>query len=253
MTRPHKPAQAIDAIPVGYYHQVMTSGTPIRRAWHVLKFTRVIECLPQGPRQSILDIGCFAGSFLSLLREDRFDRQVGVDILPEQIRYATGHFGTPFRRFVCLENIDGLVKLEGGFDCVTLIEVIEHLRPQEIGRLMGHVADKLKPGGRLVLSTPNYASTWPLLEILLNRFSDVTYDEQHITRFSYFNCVTKLHGFSPSLGDDFRLLFKTTTHLLSPFLAIFGVESARRASSLVPHRTWKMPFGNLLLLAFERS
>jgi hypothetical protein len=31
------------------------------------------------------------------------------------------------------------------------------------------------------------------------------------------------------------------------------VESARRASSLVPHRTWKMPFGNLLLLAFERS
>jgi SAM-dependent methyltransferase len=232
---------------------MMTSGPPIRRAWHLLKFTRVIECLPQVPRQSILDVGCFAGSFLSLLPQDRFERQVGVDILPEQIRYATEHFGTAFRRFVSLEKIDDLGRLDGRFDCVTLIEVVEHLRPEEIARTIELVSKKLRPGGRLVLSTPNYASTWPLLELLLNRFSDVPYDEQHITRFTYFNCLPSLYALSPSLRDDFRLLFKTTTHLFTPFLALLGVENARRVSSLVPHRTWKMPFGNLLLLAFEKS
>jgi 2-polyprenyl-3-methyl-5-hydroxy-6-metoxy-1,4-benzoquinol methylase len=253
MRRLVKPARAVQAIPVGHYHQVMIGGTPIRRAWHVLKFTRVIECLPEGAHQSILDVGCFAGSFLSLLPADRFDRQVGVDILPEQIRYANEHFGTTFRKFVHLQNIAALANLEGGFDCVTLIEVIEHLNPEEIREMIDLVGQKLRRGGRLVLSTPNYTSTWPLLEILLNRFSDVTYDEQHITRFNYFTCVAKMQALSPTVKTEFKLLFKTTTHLLSPFLAIFGLEAARRASKLVAHRTWKMPFGNLLLLGYEKT
>ncbi|MEN6405245.1 MAG: hypothetical protein ABFC77_02115 [Thermoguttaceae bacterium] len=56
-----------DAIPLGYYQQVVETGNPIRRAWHLQKFERVIECLPKTPGQSILDIGCFAGTFLSTL------------------------------------------------------------------------------------------------------------------------------------------------------------------------------------------
>lgn len=230
----------------------MIHGTPVRRAWHLLKFTRVLECLPQASLQSILDVGCFAGSFLSLVPESRFSRQVGVDIVPEQIRYANEHFSTPYRRFVHVGDIDGLIALEGDFDCVTLIEVIEHLHPDDIDRLITQVARKLKPGGRFVLSTPNYASMWPILEMLLNRFSDVSYDEQHLTRFTYFNCLEKLHSVSPCLRAEFRPLFKTTTHLFSPFLAVFGVDFARRISSLVAHQHWRMPFGNLVLMAFEK-
>lgn len=245
-------ARTLQSIPVGHYHDVMLHGHPVRRAWHKLKFTRVIEALPPGVGLSILDIGCFAGTFLSLLPESWFARQVGVDILEEQVQYAQEHFGTSYRRYQYVADIDRLSEVEGEFDCVTLIEVIEHLTPEDIGRMLSRAAEKLKPGGLLLLSTPNYASTWPLLEILLNRVSDVTYDEQHITRFTYFNAERRLREIAPVLADGFDLEFKTTTHLIAPFLAVAGVEVAHRISKLVEHRTWKVPVGNLVLMAWRK-
>lgn len=245
-------ARQLEAIPVGHYHEVMESGHPVRRAWHLLKFTRVLEALPPGPNLSILDIGCFAGSFLSLCDEGRFSRQVGVDILPEQVQFATERFGTPFRKFEHIASLEALKALDGPFDCVTSIEVIEHLTEAQIEALIEGAFAQLEPGGRLVLSTPNYASTWPLLEVLLNRISDVAYDEQHITKFTYFDCDTKLRRIAPRLGTDFELEFKTTTHLATPFLAFAGVERSRQLSTFVDHRTWKVPFGNLVLMSWKK-
>ena len=245
-------ARQLESIPVGHYHQVMEQGHPVRRAWHLLKFTRVLEALPPGPGLSLLDIGCFAGSFLSLCPESRFSRQLGVDILPEQIAYANEHFGTPFRRFQHLRSLAELEGLPDTYDCVTSIEVIEHLEERDIQALIDGAADRLNPGGRLVLSTPNYASTWPLLEVLLNRVSDVAYDEQHITRFTYFDCDEKLRRIAPRLAGEFTLEFKTTTHLVAPFLAFAGVERSRQLSTFVEHRTWKVPFGNLVLMSWQK-
>jgi len=76
----------LSEIPIGHYHRVMESGNPIRRAWHLLKFRRVLDAFPPGPGLSLLDVGCFAGSLLSLSDETRFTRQLGVDILPERGR-----------------------------------------------------------------------------------------------------------------------------------------------------------------------
>ena len=88
-----------NTIPEGFYQQVLETGNPIRRAWHLQKFERVVECLPTGRDRSILDIGCFAGSFLSLLSEERFGRQLGVDILEKQVAYANRRFATAYRSF----------------------------------------------------------------------------------------------------------------------------------------------------------
>jgi 2-polyprenyl-3-methyl-5-hydroxy-6-metoxy-1,4-benzoquinol methylase len=246
-------AKKLEKIPVGYYHEILETGHPVRRAWHLLKFRRVLDFLPDAPGQSVLDIGCFAGTFLSMLPEEQFGRQVGVDILKDQIDYANTHFGTPFRRFEYVKDIQAIEAIEGGFDCVTLIEVIEHLEPHDVDAVLTQAANKLRPGGRLVVSTPNYASAWPLIERLLNRYSDVTYDEQHITRFTYFDCEAKLRSLSRAVRDDFELELKTTTHLLSPFLAVLGVDVASAVSGAVEHRSWRVPFGNLLMLSFVRK
>lgn len=246
-------ARKLESIPVGHYHDVMLTGHPVRRAWHRLKFTRVLELLPRENGQSILDIGCFAGTFLSIVDEQRFTRQVGVDILAEQVQYAQDHFGDAHRKFVHVQNVREIdSKVEGQFDNVTLIEVIEHLTPSEIDETLKQAAKKLRPGGRLVMSTPNYASTWPALEVALNKMSDVTYDEQHITRFTYFDAEKKLANISSAIRDDFQFELKTTTHLVSPFLAVLGVDFASRVSSLVGHKSWKMPFGNLVMLSYTR-
>jgi 2-polyprenyl-3-methyl-5-hydroxy-6-metoxy-1,4-benzoquinol methylase len=247
-------AQRFDysGIPIGFYDSVLRGGNPIRRLWHLSKFERVLDCLPHRPGQSLLDVGCFAGSFLSLVPRERFERQVGVDILREQVDYARARYGTPFRTFQHVDGVAELDSVQGTFDCVTLIEVIEHLTAGEAGVLLAAVARKLRPGGRLVLTTPNYASAWPLVELALNRLSEVKYEEQHITRFDSFRIARQLARLHPAFDRDFRVELKTTTHFLTPFLAGLSFGLAHRLSRLVPHRHWPHPFGNLILLVAVR-
>jgi len=241
-----------DAIPAGYYHSVMESGNPIRRAWHLHKFERILDCLPEGKGLAILDVGCFAGTFLSLVPTDRFSTQVGVDILEKQIAFAQEKFGSVNRRFVWVPDVSGIAETPGTFDCITLIEVIEHLDAGEIEKLLDAVVTRLKPGGRFILSTPNYASVWPVLEWILNRASDVKYEEQHITKFQYFGAVSKLRRIYPRLDSKLVLEFKTTTHFVTPFLAGISMDWAHRLSRRVPHHRWHLPFGSLLLMGFRR-
>jgi 2-polyprenyl-3-methyl-5-hydroxy-6-metoxy-1,4-benzoquinol methylase len=240
-----------DSIPVGHYDAVLRDGRGVRRLWHLSKFERVLDCLPKGG--AILDVGCFAGSFLGLVPEERFARQVGVDILPEQIAYANEHYGTPFRKFVHIQRVDEIEALPGSFDCVTLIEVIEHLNHAEIAALFARIAAKLRPGGLLVLTTPNYASTWPLLEFALNHLSDVSYEEQHITKLTYFGIEKSLAEIYPPFTREFEVETKTTTHFVTPFLAAVSFRGARAISRAVPHRRWHLPLGNLVLLVLRRS
>lgn len=243
-----------DKIPTGYYDAVLRGGNPIRRLWHLSKFDRVLDYLPERPNQSILDIGCFAGTFLSLVPERRFARQLGVDILPEQVAYANATYGTPFREFRHLARISELASLHETFDCITLIEVIEHLRADENRELFDGIVDRLKPGGKLVLTTPNYASAWPAIERILNRVSDVSYEEQHITRFSFFDMERKLARLYPDFDLYFdKVDFKTTTHFVTPFLAGLSFDLARRLSRVVPHQKWRHPFGNLILMVVTRG
>lgn len=240
------------AIPEGYYDRVLREGNPIRRLWHLSKFERVLDCLPAKDGGAILDIGCFAGTFLSLVAPDQFQRQLGVDILPGQIDYANANYGTPFRQFRHVDSITHLRGIDERFDCITLIEVIEHLDAGEIRTLLREVSRMLRPGGRLVLTTPNYASTWPILERILNRLSEVSYEEQHITRFTYFNMLRRLGELHPEFPAEFSLELQTTTHFITPFLAGLSFDAARRLSRTVPHRKWRHPFGNLVLMVLAR-
>src|SRR5262249_34965657 len=134
------------------------------------------------------------------------------------------------------------------------IEVIEHLSHDEIRTLLDVIVDHLKPGGKLVLTTPNYASAWPALEILLNAVSDVSYEEQHITKFNFFNIQKRLEAIYPDFWLYFNTLdFKTTTHFVTPFLAGISFDMARKLSRVVPHQSWRHPFGNLILMVLTRG
>ncbi|MFP4470142.1 MAG: class I SAM-dependent methyltransferase [Bacteroidales bacterium] len=139
------------------------------------------------------------------------------------------------------------------YDLVTLIEVIEHLTAEDIRELIGFARRKLKAGGKLVITTPNFASFWPALEMMLNRFSDVKYQEQHITRFSYFNVKTKLGGIVDGFHDHFRIGYKTTTHLLTPFVAAFSFTLASQISSAVSPDKWKIPLGSILIIQLIKN
>lgn len=55
----------------------------------------------------------------------------------------------------------------GCFDCIILGEVIEHLGPEFTRELLLAFADHLKPGGFIIVTTPNIMSLWFPLRLLL--------------------------------------------------------------------------------------
>jgi 2-polyprenyl-3-methyl-5-hydroxy-6-metoxy-1,4-benzoquinol methylase len=239
-------------IPLGYYDTIAQRKRGMRSFWHHLKFRRVIDSIEKDAG-SILDIGCFAGTFLGMIPETTLRRQVGVDILKDQIDYANDHYKTHFREFYHFDDFSDLAFIhDNSFDCITLIEVIEHLTTQQINSLVAFAYAKMKPGGKFIFTTPNYFSAWPLYEILLNHFSDVQYEEQHISRFTYFNVLKKLEKIVPGFSHMFRPVLKTTTHLATPFIAGLHFGLAGKISSAVSPGAWKIPLGALLLVQLQK-
>ncbi len=206
-----------DEIPAGYYHQAMLSGGKTQRFWHREKFKEVTRRIQPGER--VLDFGCGPGSFLHILSEEKPGVQaVGIDIAGGQIEYAQKFFrekfpGAPVQfRTLSLESFE-LPFEDASFDVVTSIEVIEHIHPFLAAKALAEARRVLKPNGRLIVTTPNYRSLWPLIELVLERFSPVKYHEQHISKFTP-NAFAK---FLEICG--FQVTRLNTIFIFAPFLA----------------------------------
>jgi len=118
----------------------------------------------------IVDVGCGGGALWAVLG-DRFDRYIGLDA----VRYPGLPPHTDFRQ-VDLDAADWPVA-SGEADVVTALETIEHLEnPWSFMRSLVRIA---RPGGRVVVTTPNQLSALSLLTLLLKRrfsaFQDVHY------------------------------------------------------------------------------
>ena len=168
-----------DALEPGYYDKVFHRRAGIQSKWQHLKFARVRSEL--GSYRRHLDVACGPGTFVGGLPE--LGTSVGVDIAAPQIAYAVRHYGSETHRFLTIHP--GRLPYEDGtFDVVTIIELIEHLSDAEALELLQEASRVTAPGGRLILTTPNYASVWPLMERLVDRLGDVSYAEQHVTHFN---------------------------------------------------------------------
>lgn len=93
--------------------------------------------------ESHLDIGCSAGALLKeVAKQHPGIRSLGVDIDPVYTQYAEG--------FDIVPSIDDA---PGKYDLITLIHTLEHI--SEPVPFMQKVADKLSPGGELIVEVPN--------------------------------------------------------------------------------------------------
>lgn len=110
-----------------------------------------------GSEARILDLGCGNGAFLKLLKQKGYPRVCGVDISEEQVRIAvdTGCDA------VVADVFDYLAERKDQFDAVVGLDFIEHFQKDELMTLVPLMHDALKPGGRLILQTPNGQGLFP--------------------------------------------------------------------------------------------
>lgn len=197
-----------ESIPAGYYDQVYRRKHGVQSKWHHLKFEFFAQHILKSDR--VLDIGCGPGTFLGNLIS--FAKGVGIDISNSQIDYANKHYQSEICSF---KSFDGnrCPYDDATFDVVTLVEVIEHLTPETVENLLMEAFRVLKPEGRLFLSTPNYGSLWPLLEKVVNRNAEVTYEEQHINLYKRNRLRQEI------IAVGFKQVEVRAYQFLAPFLA----------------------------------
>ena len=114
--------------------------------------SRLVEYLPLFDGASdVLDVGCGRGEFLNLLRE-RDIRARGVDVNAEMVEECRAR-GLDASAGDALTHLDALEdeSLGGLFAA----QVVEHLQPDYLVRLLNVAGRKLRPGARIVLETIN--------------------------------------------------------------------------------------------------
>ena len=112
--------------------------------------------LPERRDACILDVACGGGKLLQFYLDAGYSDVHGVDVSHEQV--ALARQVTP--NVTQANVLEYLVGQVGQFDFISGLDIVEHLRKDEVLAFLDLCYAALKPGGRLVLQTPNAESPW---------------------------------------------------------------------------------------------
>ena len=115
-----------------------------------------------------VEFGCGTGRLITLpLRAWGFD-VTGVDLDEQSIEHGRRLLQEAGLEPDALQAVD-LKKLPGPFDAVIASEILEHLDDDELRDSLGLIRDRLAPGGKLLVTTPNGYSLFELENLLWYR------------------------------------------------------------------------------------
>lgn len=115
-------------------------------AWYYMR-----HLMPASKDAAILDLGCGDGALLQCLKDEGFTNLHGVDYSREQVALAV-------RRGVSADHGDLFEFLERRhrtFDFIFAIDVLEHLKKNELLAFGQLVRESLSPGGTIIVQVPN--------------------------------------------------------------------------------------------------
>jgi len=145
------------------------AGTKLRALEFILKRSN-------GSQASVLDVGAQIGS-LTMYAQALGIRSAALDLPYFEAKFsrASRTFGVDYR---CCDVLEELLPFaDSCFDSVTYLDVIEH-HHRSPARVLSEIHRILKPGGCLIITTPNQASIYNRVRLLLGKsISD---------RFEYF-------------------------------------------------------------------
>jgi 2-polyprenyl-3-methyl-5-hydroxy-6-metoxy-1,4-benzoquinol methylase len=102
----------------------------------------------------LLDFGCGTGDFIEVVRDD-FKEIVGIDISHHAVQLCRRKFYNSKNIIIVHGSHEDLEKL-GYFDCITALDVLEHLEYPYALTAVRKFFSITKTGGRLIITTPNW-------------------------------------------------------------------------------------------------
>jgi len=154
-----------------YDDRAFYSTIPIQRYWQRRRH-RIITFWVRGSSR-VLDVGCGSSMIIQSL-----NNAVGMDLSMGKMRFLR-RLGIPLLR----ASAFALPFKDESFDCVINSQVIEHIPYDEM--LFSEMRRVLRPGGKLVIGTPDYATLgWNVIEPIYGFLMPGGYRDEHITHYT---------------------------------------------------------------------
>jgi SAM-dependent methyltransferase len=155
-----------------YDFRAHDSPIPLQRYWQRSRHRYITELIAgEGP---VLDVGCGSSRIIDALPRG----SVALDVLMNKLRFD--------RRYAAPRVRASGFKLpfaDGQFPCVLCSQVIEHV--PMVPSMIDELCRVLRPGGRLVLGTPDYDRwEWVWMEKAYGLAAPGGYADEHISHYT---------------------------------------------------------------------
>lgn len=173
-------------------------------------------------KKNILDIGCYDGTFLSLIK-NRNNNFFGIEASEWAAQKAREN-GIEVQK-IFFDSMDKMQYADNFFDIVVAGEIIEHIFDTDF--FLEEIRRVLKPGGHLIISTPNIASLGRRLLLFfgINPIIELSPNEPdssgHIRYFTHktLKKILEKHGFKILFSQSDLVNFSSDGKMKSLFLA----------------------------------
>ena len=154
-----------------YDFRAFHARNPVQRYWQRRRYAIIVGYA--GEYRAGLDVGCGSSAII-----DALPKVAALDVSLPKLRFLRGHTARP----LACGDIRALPFGDQAFDLLINSEVIEHV-PRD-GRIFTELRRVLRPGGTLILGTPDYSRRrWRMIEWLYKRVAPGAYGDEHITRY----------------------------------------------------------------------
>jgi len=154
-----------------YDERAFYSRIPLQRYWQ-RKRHQIITTMARGQGRT-LDVGCGSSVILQSLND-----AIGLDVQLNKLRYMR-QYGVPLAQ----GSVLALPFRDASLDCVVCSQVIEHIPADPA--ILGELTRVLRPGGTLILGTPDYATIgWRVIEPLYGLAAPHGYKDEHVTHYT---------------------------------------------------------------------
>ncbi|MCX6136421.1 MAG: class I SAM-dependent methyltransferase [Ignavibacteriales bacterium] len=154
----------------------------------------------------ILELGCGVGGFLNYVMKQHPARFLGIDSSESQLSVCRKHVTESVVR---ADSLDFLRMQTDQYDWIIALDMLEHVRKEDVSPLVKAIHSALAPGGKMLIRTPNMGSLFALRSRYVDFTHEVGFTEESIRQVLAENGYSSIEVHNTLIGR--KRLFAITT------------------------------------------